>query len=127
MVAYRRDLRRRGGLYAVVAAVVVAVVGVAMIALPGRLTGLVGFGLVIAACPLLVAFGIPLVVNVASVALGVAASLALWFGAGQWAAHRATQRTIADWRDWWSVLWPLALSMVLGGAAGFAAFALTVL
>lgn len=127
MVAYRRDLRRRGGVYAVVCAIVVAAVGVAMIALPGRVTGLAGFGLVIAACPLLVAFGVPLVVNVTSVALGVTASLVLWFGVGQWAAHRATQRTVADWRDWWSVLWPLALSMVLGGAAGFVLFAVTVL
>ena len=127
VVAYRRDLRRRGGLYAVVGAIVVAVVGAALIALPGRVTGIVGFGMVIAACPLLVAFGIPLVVNLGTVAFGVAASLVLWFGAGQWAAHRATQRTIADWRDWWSVLWPLALAMVLGGAAGFVLFALTVL
>jgi hypothetical protein len=127
VVAYRRDLRRRGGVYAVVCAIVVAAVGVAMIALPGRVTGLAGFGLVIAACPLLVAFGVPLVVNVTSVALGVTASLVLWFGVGQWAAHRATQRTVADWRDWWSVLWPLALSMVLGGAAGFVLFAVTVL
>lgn len=127
VVAYRRSLRHRGGVYAVAGAAIVAVAGAGMIALPGRVTGLVGFGMVIAACPLLVAFGVPLVVSVQSVAFGVAASLALWFGAGQWAAHRATQRTIADWRDWWSVLWPLALAMVLGGAAGFALFAATVL
>lgn len=127
VVEYRRGLRRRGGFYAVAGASLVAIIGTALIVLPGRMTGLVGFGLLVAACPLLVAFGVPLVVNTASVVIGVAASLALWFAAGQWAAHLATKRAVADWRDWWSVLWPLALALALGGAAGFVLFALSVL
>lgn len=127
VVAYRRELRRRGGVYSVIGAASVALVGAVLIVLPGQLTGLVGFGLVIAACPLLVAFGVPLVVNVGSVGIGVLASLALWFVVGQWAARRATQRPIADWRDWWSVLWPLAIAVALGGVTGFVLFALSVL
>ena len=108
-------------------AAAIALLGMLLIALPGRLTGLLGFVLVIAACPLLVAFGIPLTVSVGSVALGVLLSFASWFGLAQWAAHRATRAPIADWRDWWRMLWPLALAMALGGGGGFVLFLLGVL
>lgn len=111
----------------VAGAATVALSGLLLIALPGRLTGLLGFAMVVAACPLLVAFGIPLTASVGSVVLGVLLSLALWFGLGQWAAHRATQSPVADWRDWWRVLWPLALAMALGGGGGFILFVLGVL
>jgi len=127
VVAYRRELRRKGGAYAVAGAAIVGVVGVVLIVLPGRITGLLGFGLIVAACPLLVAFGIPLTTTMSAIFLGVMSSLVLWFAIGQIAAHRATQRPIADWRDWWSNLWPLGLAMVLGGGAGFGLFALGVL
>jgi len=105
----------------------VATVGGLLLLLPGRIAGVAGFALIIAACPLLVAFGIPITTGVSTIAIGVALSLALWCGLGQWAAHRATKRPIADWRDWWSVMWPLALAMSVGGFAGFAMFALSVL
>lgn len=127
VVAYRQLLRRRGGVYAVAGAATIGVFGALLMVLPGRLTGLVGFALVIAACPLLVAFGVPLAVGVTTVSLGVVSSLALWFAIGQWAAHRATQQSVADWRDWWSKLWPLALAVALGGVSGFGLFALGVL
>ncbi|MFM8908794.1 MAG: hypothetical protein ACKOIZ_14600, partial [Actinomycetota bacterium] len=96
VVAYRQELRRKSGVFTLAGAALLGVLGMLLIALPGRITGLVGFALVIAACPLLVAFGIPITVSVGSVAIGVLASLALWFALGQWAAHRATQRPIAD-------------------------------
>lgn len=101
--------------------------GVALIALPGRITGLLGFALIVAACPMLVAFGIPLTLSVTSVVLGVLLSFALWFALAQWTAHRVTRAPIADWRDWWRLLWPLALAMALGGAGGFVLFLLGVL
>lgn len=126
-VAYRQELRRKSGAYAVAGAAAIALLGMLLIALPGRLTGLLGFVLIIAACPLLVAFGIPLTVSVGSVALGVLLSFALWFGLAQWAAHRATRAPIADWRDWWRMLWPLVLAMALGGGGGFVLFLLGVL
>lgn len=127
VVAYRRNLRRKGGAYAAAAAAVVAVVGASLIVLPGRITGLLGFALIIGACPLLVAFGVPLTASVSSVGIGVVLSLCLWFAVGQFAAYRATQRSVADWRDWWSNVWPLGLAMTLGGGAGFLLFALGVL
>jgi len=127
VVAYRQQLRRKGGVYVVAGAAALGVLGVLLIALPGRLTGLIGFALVIVSCPLLVAFGIPLTVSASSIAIGVLASLALWFALGQWAAHRATKQPIADWRDWWKTLWPLALAMALGGGGGFVLFVLGVL
>jgi hypothetical protein len=124
VVAYRRLLRQRGGIYAAAGATVIGVLGVVLMVLPGRVTGLLGFALVIAACPLLVAFGVPLTVSVTSVAFGSLASLALWFAVGQWAAHRATRESVADWRDWWSRFWPLAIAVALGGVGGFGLFAL---
>lgn len=127
VVAYRRELRRRGGIVALSGAAVVGIVGAALIVLPGRVTGLVGFALVIAACPALVALGIPLVAAPGPIAIGVSISLAMWFAVGQWAAYRATRQVVADWRDWWSVVWPPALAMVLGGAGGFVLFALGIL
>lgn len=127
IVARRSELRRKGGVVAAGAAGAVAVVGGLLLVLPGRITGVVGFALVIAACPLLVAFGVPIAAGISTVAMGVAASLVAWFAVGQWAAIRATQRPIADWRDYWSVLWPLAGAMSAGGFVGAAMFALSVL
>lgn len=127
IVARRSELRRKGGVVAAGAAGAVAVVGGLLLVLPGRITGVVGFVLVVAACPLLVAFGVPIAAGISTVAMGVAASLVAWFAVGQWAAIRATQRPIADWRDYWSVLWPLAGAMSAGGFVGAAMFALSVL
>lgn len=127
MVAYRSELRRKGGVYAVAGAGIVAALGGVLMLLPGRVTGVVGFALIVAACPLLVAFGVPITSSVGTIAIGVALSLVSWLVLGQWAAYRATKRPVADWRDWRSVMWPLALAMIIGGFAGFALFALSVL
>jgi len=127
VLSYRIALRRRGGLFAAGGAAVTALAGLILIVAPGRLTGLVGFALVVAACPLLVAFGVPLASGTGAIVGGAAASLALWFAIGQFAAHRATREAIADWRDWFSIVWPLATAMVLGGGGGFVLFALGVL
>ncbi len=127
VVAYRSELRRKGGVYAVAAAGIVAALGGVLMLLPGRVTGVVGFALIVAACPLLVAFGVPITSSVGTIAIGVALSLVSWLVLGQWAAYRATKRPVADWLDWRSVMWPLALAMIIGGFAGFALFALSVL
>ena len=127
VLAYRQKLRRKAGAYVAGGAVAVALLGVLLIALPGEITGLVGFVLIVAAFPLLVAFGIPLSIGIVSITLGVVTSLALWFGLGQWAAHRATKDAVADWRDWWRAMWPLALAMVLGGGGGFVLFVIGIL
>ena len=127
VVAYRSELRRKGGVYAVAAAGIVAALGGVLMLLPGRVTGVVGFALIVAACPLLVAFGVPITSSVSTIAIGVALSLVSWLVLGQWAAYRATKRPVADWRDWRSVMWPLSLAMIIGGFAGFALFALSVL
>ena len=127
IVAHRSELRRKGGVAAAGTAGAVAIVGGLLLVLPGRVSGVVGFVLVIAACPLLVAFGVPIAAGISTMAIGVAASLAAWFAIGQWAAIRATQRPIADWRDYWLMLWPLAVAMSAGGFVGAAMFALSVL
>ncbi|MFZ9869482.1 MAG: hypothetical protein ACO3EV_07010, partial [Ilumatobacteraceae bacterium] len=127
VVAYRSELRRKGGVFAVAGAGIVAALGGVLMLLPGRVTGVVGFALIVAACPLLVAFGVPITSSVGTIAIGVALSLVSWLVLGQWAAYRATKRPVADWRDWRSVMWPLALAMIIGGFAGFALFALSVL
>jgi hypothetical protein len=127
IVAYRSELRRKGGIVAGIASIAVASVGGVLMLLPGRLAGVVGFALVIAACPLLVAFGVPIAAGISTIAIGVATSVLLWCAVGQFAAFRATQRPVADWRDWWSVMWPLALATAGGGFAGFVLFALGVL
>ncbi len=127
IVALRSELRRKGGIVAGIASIVVASAGGVLMLLPGRLPGVVGFALVIAACPLLVAFGVPITAGITTIAIGVVTSVLLWFAVGQFAAFRATQRPVADWRDWWSVMWPLALAMAGGGFFGFVLFALGVL
>ncbi|MGA0793938.1 MAG: hypothetical protein ACO3QD_05910 [Ilumatobacteraceae bacterium] len=127
VVAYRSELRRKGGVFAVAGAGIIAALGGVLMLLPGRVTGVVGFALIVAACPLLVAFGVPITSSVGTIAIGVALSLVSWLVLGQWAAYRATKRPVADWRDWRSVMWPLALAMIIGGFAGFALFALSVL
>ena len=127
IVARRSELRRKGGVVAAGAAGAVAIVGGLLLVLPGRVSGVVGFVLVIAACPLLVAFGVPIAAGISTLAIGITASLVAWFAIGQWAAIRATQRPIADWRDYCSVLWPLAAAMSAGGFVGAAMFALSVL
>ncbi|MGA1743073.1 MAG: hypothetical protein ACO4AX_02000 [Ilumatobacteraceae bacterium] len=127
VVAYRSELRRKGGVFAVAGAGIVAALGGVLMLLPGRVTGVVGFALIVAACPVLVAFGVPITSSVGTIAIGVALSLVSWLVLGQWAAYRATKRPVADWRDWRSVMWPLALAMIIGGFAGFALFALSVL
>ncbi|MGA1170321.1 MAG: hypothetical protein ACO3V2_07960 [Ilumatobacteraceae bacterium] len=127
VVAYRSELRRKGGVFAVAGAGIIAALGGVLMLLPGRVTGVLGFALIVAACPLLVAFGVPITSSVGTIAIGVALSLVSWLVLGQWAAYRATKRPVADWRDWRSVMWPLALAMIIGGFAGFALFALSVL
>ena len=127
IVARRSELRRKGGVVAAGAAGAVAIVGGLLLVLPGRVSGVVGFVLIIAACPLLVAFGVPIAAGISTLAIGITASLVAWFAIGQWAAICATQRPIADWRDYWSVLWPLAAAMSAGGFVGAVMFALSVL
>jgi len=127
IVAYRTMLRRRGGVVALIGAASVAVSGGVLLLLPGRIAGLVGFALLVASCPLLVAFGVPIASGLSTIATGVAASLALWFVVGQLAAHLATREAVADWRTWWAKFAPFAVMMSLGGFVGFGMFALATL
>lgn len=127
IVAYRTMLRRRGGVVALIGAASVAVSGGVLLLLPGHIAGLVGFALLIASCPVLVAFGVPIASGLSTIATGVAASLALWFVVGQLAAHLATREAVADWRTWWSKFAPFAVMIALGGFVGFGMFALATL
>ena len=127
IVAYRTMLRQRGGLMALGGAVVVAVSGAVLLALPGRIPGLIGFALLVASCPVLVAFGVPIASGLGAIASGIAASLALWFAVGQLAAHLATREAVADWRTWWSKFLPFGVMISLGGFVGFGLFALATL
>ena len=62
-------------------------VGGLLLVLPGRVSGVVGFVLVIAACPLLVAFGVPIAAGVSTLAVAV--------GEGRETVEEVAERTIA--------------------------------
>ena len=59
IVAHRNAVRQRGGIIAVALALGVLVVGLVLLALPGSLTGLLGFVLTFIALPTMPLFGVP--------------------------------------------------------------------
>jgi hypothetical protein len=72
-------LRHRGGAVAVVASLLLALVGLALVALPGPLTGVIGFLLLVAALPVLPIVGVPAVSAASSYVLATVASWPEWF------------------------------------------------
>ena len=115
IIANRALVRKRGAVTAASIAAAIAVVGVALIALPGSLTGILGFLLLVATLPTLPMFGVPATSGATVYLLGVVTSLGAWFAIGQVAAIRAARRAVVDWSDWRREFVPLAFGLLLGG------------
>lgn len=114
IIAHRTKLRQRGGAAAVAISMALALGGAVLVALPGPLTGVVGFLLLVAALPALPIVGVPAVSSFSSYLLAALASWALWFAIGHLSARRATRRAIASWPEWIREYRPLAIGMWVG-------------
>jgi len=115
IIANRMLVRQRGAVTAAGLAASIALVGVILLALPGSLTGIVGFLLLMASLPTLPMFGVPAVAGGTIYLLGVLTSLGAWLAIGHLAALRASKRAVVDWTDWRREFVPLALGLLLGG------------
>jgi hypothetical protein len=95
-----------------------------LVALPGPLTGVVGFLLLVAAIPVLPIVGVPAVSAASSYALATIASCALWFAVGHLSSRRAARRAIASWPEWIREYRPLAIGIWVGAILALAVSAL---
>ena len=114
IVAHRNLVRQRGGLISVGLALVILVVGLGLLALPGSLTGLLGFVLTFIALPTMPLFGIPAAGGLSLYALSFISSVLLWWILGHYASLRAIRAVIASWPEWRREFRPLAIGLVLG-------------
>ncbi len=100
--AYRYRLRTLGPLAALV---IPACIGLgATVALHGSTStarGVGGFVLAVLAAPALLVAGAPLRSGTGLYLAAAIASALLWMALGAVAAHRATRRPVATWRDFW--------------------------
>ena len=115
IIENRALVRKRGAFTAALSAGALALVGVVLIALPGTITGLLGFLLIVAALPTLPMLGVPATAGATVYLLGAATSLGAWLVLGHVAALRASKRAVVDWSDWRREFVPLALGLLLGG------------
>lgn len=115
IIANRMLVRQRGAVTAAGFAAVIALLGAALIALPGSLTGILGFLLLVASLPTLPMFGVPAVGGGIVYLLGVLSSLGAWLAIGHLATLRASRRAVVDWTDWRREFVPLALGLLFGG------------
>lgn len=99
---------------AVAASLLIAMLGLFLIALPGPLAGIIGFLLLVVALPVLPVVGVPAVSAVSSYALATIASCVLWFAVGHLSSRRATRRAIASWPEWFREYRPLAIGIWIG-------------
>ena len=114
IVAHRDLVRQRGGLISVGLALAILVVGLGLLALPGSLTGLLGFVLTFIALPTMPLFGIPAAGGLSLYALSFILSVLLWWILGHYASLRAIRAVIASWPEWRREFRPLAIGLVLG-------------
>lgn len=101
-----------------------ALVGLALVALPGALFGAIGFLIVVIALPTLPMFGVPAVSGTSLYLLGLVTSLGLWFALGHVSAVRATRRAVSGWKEWRREFRPLALGVWIGAVVALAVAAL---
>ncbi|MFZ8936113.1 MAG: hypothetical protein ACO2ZV_05995 [Ilumatobacteraceae bacterium] len=114
IVAHRNAVRQRGGLIAVALSLGVLVVGLVLLALPGSLTGLLGFVLTFIALPTMPLFGIPASGGFTLYTLSFISSMLVWWIIGHYASLRAIREIIASWPEWRREFRPLAIGLVLG-------------
>lgn len=115
IIANRNLVRTRGAITAAGWAAALAFVGAVLIVLPGTITGLLGFLLIVAALPTLPMLGVPATAGATVYLLGAATSLGAWLLLGHVAALRASKRAVVDWSDWRREFLPLAGGLLLGG------------
>ena len=124
IIAHRTSVRTKGGLVASGVALAMALVGLALVALPGALFGAIGFLIVVIALPTLPMFGVPAVSSTSLYLLGLLTSLGLWFALGHVSAVRATRRAVSGWKEWRREFRPLALGVWIGAVVALAVAAL---
>ena len=124
IIAHRTSVRTKGGLVASGLALIMALVGLALVALPGALFGAIGFLIVVIALPTLPMFGVPAVSGTSLYLLGLVTSLGLWFALGHVSAVRATRRAVSGWKEWRREFRPLALGVWIGAVVALAVAAL---
>ena len=124
IVAHRNAVRQRGGLIAVALSLGVLVVGLVLLALPGSLTGLLGFVLTFIALPTMPLFGIPASGGFTLYTMSFFSSVLLWWIIGHYASIRAIREIIASWPEWRREFRPLAIGLVLGSLISLALAAL---
>ncbi|MFZ9807469.1 MAG: hypothetical protein ACO3EJ_05505 [Ilumatobacteraceae bacterium] len=124
IVAHRNAVRQRGGLIAVALSLGVLVVGLVLLALPGSLTGLLGFVLTFIALPTMPLFGIPASGGFTLYTLSFISSMLVWWIIGHYASLRAIREIIASWPEWRREFRPLAIGLVLGSLISLALAAL---
>jgi hypothetical protein len=120
-VANRRNIRRWGALAALVPPAIAGAVGALLLwgsDTPWR--GVPGFGLLVAAVPVLPITGVPAEGGEMRYLIAVIASVVLWLVIGGVAARRATRTPIATWDDWRGEYQRLALGAALGGIGALA-------
>lgn len=117
-VAHRRSVRRWGVPATLVAPLVAGALGALL--LWGSDTGwrgIPGFGLVVAAAPVLPIAGVPAGGGQTRYAAAIAASAVLWLIIGVVATRRATRSPVATWSDWVDEYRRLAIGAAAGGLA----------
>lgn len=120
--SYRRSIRSRGG---VLALLVPALVGCGGLLLlrdnTSTLRGVAGFVLVTLGAPVLTVAGVPFRSGAGLYAAAVAVSATLWFAVGLVAARRATRDTIPTWSRFWGEYAVLLASVWVGTALAMVA------
>ena len=125
---YRHRLRRLGPLMGLAVPVGAFGVGALLLAAGGSaVRGSSGFLLTAMAAPTMLLLGAPVAGGTARYSIAAATSLLLWLAIGSWAAHRATHRVVASWRDWWREYAWLAVPVWLGATVAFGVAYKTVL
>ncbi|MEY2741243.1 MAG: hypothetical protein RL283_1345 [Actinomycetota bacterium] len=126
VVAHRRALRLKGGGVAAALALGVAAAGGVLIWLPGRVTGVLGFVLLLVGLPTLPAMGVPATSDGGRIVAAVVTSAAAWWVVGFVAARLATREAVASWREWVREAWPIAAAVAAGAVLSLVGAALLI-
>jgi hypothetical protein len=114
---YRARIRVLGPLYGLIPMIVLGGTSLAALRVgDGRSSGLIGLVAGVSAAPGLLVAGAPFADD-ARYPLAIAASAPLWLVLGLIAARRATQFSVASWRDYWRELLWLTIAVVMGSVA----------
>ncbi|MCU1362100.1 MAG: hypothetical protein JWN99_3389 [Ilumatobacteraceae bacterium] len=112
---YRRSIRARGPLVALVPPAMLGILAMLMLHNSHTTTrGVGGFVAAVFAVPLLPAFGVPVRSGGSLYLLAVVASAVVWLVVGLIASRRATMQPFATWGGYWAEYLLLAASVWVG-------------